>query len=169
MLKLPYNYTSAFIDQEDSVYAYKASEFFNPTVLQNLKEAKDEDAGRVVYKVKSGDYLGRIASRYHVTVNQIKQWNHLRSNNLRVGQTLVIYSRGHAPKPQGDKPSQPKSSQDQAPKTTGGTTYTVKSGDTLYDIAKKFPGVSAKDIMSHNGMKNASIRPGMKLKIPAAK
>ena len=46
------------------------------------------------YKVKSGDYLGKIASRYGVTINQIKNWNNLRSNNIRVGQTLYIYRNG---------------------------------------------------------------------------
>ena len=49
---------------------------------------------RIAYKVKSGDYLGRIASRYGVTVKQLQQWNNLRGTNLRVGQTLYIYRNG---------------------------------------------------------------------------
>lgn len=171
ILRLPYKYTSAFIENEDSIYAHRASELFNPTVIQNIKEAGSEEASRVVYKVKSGDYLGRIAARYHVSVNDIKKWNHLRNNNLRVGQKLVIYNRGYNP-PAGRQSSEPKTASNQkaSPGQNAGTsgTYVVKNGDTLYDIAKKYPGVSAQDIMKHNGLKSASIRPGMKLKIPAA-
>ena len=44
-------------------------------------------------------------------------------------------------------------------------TYTVKSGDSLYEIAKLYPGVSAKDIMNYNNI-DSKIHPGMKLKIP---
>ena len=167
ILRLPYKYTSAFIENEDSIYAYKAEELFNPTVIQSIKEAGSEEASRVVYKVRSGDYLGKIAARYHVSVNDIKKWNHLRSNNLRIGQSLVIYSRGYNPPPQKhQQSSEPKSTV--TDKTPTAHTYTVKEGDTLYDIAKNYPGVSAQDIMKHNGLKTASIRPGMKLKIPAA-
>ena len=46
------------------------------------------------------------------------------------------------------------------------TTYTVKSGDSFYSIAKNYPGVSAQNIMDFNGMKSSSLRPGMKIKIP---
>ncbi|MBQ4285271.1 MAG: LysM peptidoglycan-binding domain-containing protein [Bacteroidales bacterium] len=166
ILRLPYQYTAAFIENEDSVYTYKASELFNPTVIQNIKDAGSEEASRVVYKVKSGDYLGRIASRYHVSVSDIKKWNHLRNNNLRIGQKLVIYNRGYNPPAQKtSSSSEPKSTVSDKTPTAG--TYTVKEGDTLYDIAKKYPGVSAQDIMKHNGLKSASIRPGMKLKIPS--
>lgn len=165
VLKIPSSYTSAFVEREDSVYAYKADELFNPTVMQNLKESGTVDSERIVYKVKSGDYLGRIASRYGVSVNKIKEWNHLRNNNLRVGQRLVIYKGGHAPA----KASQSTSASSSAKTSDSGSVYTVKSGDTLYEIAKKYPGVSAQDIMKHNGMKSASIKPGMKLKIPSAK
>ena len=43
--------------------------------------------------------------------------------------------------------------------------YVVKKGDTLYGIAAKYPGVSAKNIMDYNGI-GSNIRPGMKLRIP---
>lgn len=172
ILRLPYKYTAAFIEHEDSVYTHKASELFNPTVIQNIKESRQAESSRIVHKVKSGEYLGRIAARYHVSVSQIKQWNHLRNNNLRVGQKLVIYKKGHAPvdTQKSSSGGQKTTASTGSQKTTAtGTVYTVKQGDTLYDIAQKYPGVSAKDIMEANGLKNASIRPGMKLKIPSGK
>ena len=53
--------------------------------------------GTITYKVKKGDTLGKIAAKYHVTVNQLKKWNHLRSTNLRIGQKIRIYKK--EPKP----------------------------------------------------------------------
>ena len=44
--------------------------------------------------------------------------------------------------------------------------YTVQSNDSLYSIAKKYPGVSAQNIMDYNGLSSSNIRPGMKIKIP---
>ena len=41
----------------------------------------------------------------------------------------------------------------------------MKKGDTLYSIAKAYPGISADDIMKFNGISTA-IKPGMVLKIP---
>lgn len=45
----------------------------------------------IIYKVRSGDYLGRIAQRHHVTVSQLKRWNNLKSDSIREGQKLKIY------------------------------------------------------------------------------
>ena len=47
----------------------------------------------VRYKVRSGDVLGSIAKRYHVTVEQLRQWNGIRGNMIKAGQTLLIYSK----------------------------------------------------------------------------
>jgi len=48
---------------------------------------------RVRYKVKSGDYLGKIASKFGVRVSDIKRWNNMRSTKLKIGQRLYINSR----------------------------------------------------------------------------
>ena len=49
--------------------------------------------GYIIYKVKKGDYLGRIAQRHHVTVSQLKKWNNLRSDFIREGQKLKILKK----------------------------------------------------------------------------
>src|SRR5699024_3313954 len=89
-LRLPLEAVGTFVANEESVYAYAKAEFEqkekpNPDLLK--------DNERISYRVKSGDYLGKIAQRYRVSVNQIKQWNGLRNNNLRIGQVLVIFPR----------------------------------------------------------------------------
>lgn len=202
ILRLPLKYSGKFIEVEDSVYTHRAAELFNPTTLKNI--AASGDGNRITYRVKSGDYLGRIASRYHVTVAQLKKWNHLRNNNLRIGQVLVIYGRGGAPSnssttssgtasksgstaassksgtaqsdasktaAQSAASGNSKANADASTKTASGassgeyTVYVVKQGDTLYTIAKGYPGVSANDIMKYNGI-SSNIKPGMKIKIP---
>ena len=107
------------------------------------------------YTVKSGDTLSGIATRHGVTVAQLKQWNNLTSNNIKIGQKLKLNSSSSA-----------SSSQSTSSAAGEYTTYTVKSGDSFYGIAKNYPGVSAQDIMNFNGLSSSNIKPGMTIKIP---
>ena len=98
--------------------------------------------GKVVtHVVKNGDYLGKIAQQYSVSVNSIKQQNNLRSNTLKVGQKLQITVPIKA------------------------TTYQVKSGDFLGKIADQY-GVSISDIRKANNLRSDSLAVGQKLTIP---
>ena len=162
VLKLPYNYTNAFLDNQDSLYTHKSVEMASSRVLEGPAGVTDSQE-RIAYKVKSGDYLGRIASRYGVTVKQLQQWNNLRGTNLRIGQTLYIYRNGS--KPASSSSTSSSSSSSSSSSTSDYITYTVKSGDSLYKIAQRYPGVSVNDIMRINSI-SSNIKPGMKLKIP---
>ena len=137
-----------------------------------IKKIKDGGDGEsIIYKVKSGDYLGKIAARYRVSVAQIKKWNKLKSNDIRVGQRLLISRGGNAPVQQSSTTiktitqtsSKPGNS---AANAKGHVTYTVKSGDSFYSISKNYPGVSAQNIMDYNGFTSSSLRVGMVIKIP---
>ena len=164
ILRLPSQFTTAFIDHEDSVYTYRQKELFSPATLENLRNAGTSST-QLTYVVKKGDYLGKIAARNGVSVSQIKQWNNLRSNNLRIGQRLVIY-KGGAPKATAVASTAKTSSSASASSGQSGyTTYTVRKGDTLYKIASRYPGVSSNDIMKYNGI-SSSIKIGQKIKIP---
>ncbi len=174
ILRIPYTYTNSFIENEDSLYRHKSDVYFNPVTIKKIKDGGDGE--RIVYRVKSGDYLGRIAINHGTTVAKIKMWNNLKTNDIRVGQRLIIYRGGKAPastttsktttqaktqtatKPAA-QPSKP------IPADTSYVEYIVKDGESLYLIAKKFPGVSAQNIMDFNGI-GSNIKPGMKLKIP---
>ena len=165
ILRIPYKFTDAFIAHEDSLHRHKDSIYFNPLTIKKIKDGGDGQ--RIVYKVKSGDYLGKIATRYRVTVTQIKKWNGLKSNNISIGQRLVIYS-GRA----GAVASSSSSGSSSGPKVNtaaaakGHTLYKVKEGDSFYLIAKNYPGVSAQNIMDYNGLSSSSLRPGITIKIP---
>lgn len=105
------------------------------------------------YTVKTGDTLYAIARRYDVSVNQLVLANNIKNITLiRVGEVLVI------PGMSGGGTTNP-------PPTTN-TQYTVKAGDTLYAIAKKY-NLSVQQIVTANNIKNANlIFPGQVLTIP---
>lgn len=144
----------------------------------------------IYYRVRSGDYLGRIAQRFKVKVSQLKAWNRMRSDNIDVGEELVIWvtpaQRARFEKEKGgseedDGPTNQAASRTEAvaantpavqpaakPATkddAGFTWYTVRKGDSLYGIAKRYPGVDADSLMRVNGI-TADIRPGQRIKVP---
>lgn len=173
ILRIPSKFTNTFIEFEDSVYNYKAKEIFSPATLADIHTGSARNYDRIVYKVKSGDYLGKIAARHHVTVAQIKKWNNLKNNNLRVGQRLEIYPGGRAPaketttaKSSSKKETSVSTSSTTTTSSSDYTIYVVKKGDSLSKIAAKYPGISAQNIMDYNGMKSSKISIGQKIKIP---
>ena len=48
---------------------------------------------RILYRVKNGDYLGKIASKFGVRVISLKRWNGLKNNRLKIGQRLSIFPK----------------------------------------------------------------------------
>ena len=138
------------------------------------------------YTVKSGDNLGYISEWYHVRISDLRYWNNIRNNIVRSGQRLVVYvPRNKAEKYSGintmsfaEKQKMIGKDVTNGTQTSSGVTastsldfndfiyYTVREGDTLWDIAKKYPGISDEDIKRLNNINDVSkIKPGQKLKI----
>ena len=167
ILRIPYTYTNAFIEYEDSLAKHNAAEYFNPVTLKKIKDGGDGE--RIVYRVKSGDYLGRIASRHRCTVAQIKRWNNLKSNNIRVGQRLVIY-RGGVSSSSSSVSGTSSASTSSSVSTTSAqapsdaVTYIVRKGDVLGKIAERH-GCSVAQIKAWNGLTSNNIQVGQKLKV----
>lgn len=112
---------------------------------------------RIVYKVRSGDVLGSIAMRYRVRVADIKKWNNLRSDVIRSGQRLNIWVKGSSSAVASS--NNPTTTRD----LTGAKTYIVQPGDTLWDISKKFNGLTIEKIKTLNKLSGSKIQPGQKL------
>jgi membrane-bound lytic murein transglycosylase D len=160
-LRLPRSVIGPFVNNEAQIYAYAKAEFDKRE--KPLPQFFNADS-KTVYRVRSGDYLGRIARRYGVRVSQIKQWNGLRSNNISIGQRLTIYPRKPyipSKSTQTATSSQPK----EELKEGSFTYYTVQNGDSLWSISQKFPGISVQNIKDWNGISGNYLKPGMKLKI----
>ncbi len=154
MIRLPTTVSGAFVSNEAAIYNFAEED------IQNKEKAfpefvKAEDKLR--YRVRSGDYLGRIAERYGVGVSSIKQWNNLRGNNLRIGQYLTIYPRKPGVTTQNAAADNSQNN--------GEKTYIVKKGDSLWSISRKFPGVTVQNLRAWNDMGTNSLKPGMELKL----
>tara|TARA_Y100000815_G_scaffold265039_1_gene281447 strand:+ start:2830 stop:4401 length:1572 start_codon:yes stop_codon:yes gene_type:complete len=152
-LRLPKQAMGKFVTNEDAIYQVTSEELKRKeATLPQYVETPE----RIVYRVKNGDYLGKVASKYGVGVSQLKRWNNLRSTNLKIGQRLVIYpTRPVASASSGSRNNQAGSS--------GNKTYVVQSGDSLWTIAKKFPGVTTKNLQVWNDISGTSLKPGQTL------
>ena len=130
----------------------------NLTVGRNLRirtnisiEVEDECFGKdyeedvpslpstIRYTVKKGDNLYSIANRYNINVLDITRLNNLVNNNLSIGQVLLIPTN-----------------------ETTQTTYIVKSGDSLYSIARKY-NTTVDSIKTKNNLKSNLLNVGQKL------
>lgn len=154
VLRLPREYVGPFVSNEASIYAFAKAEFDKRE--KPLPQFFDTNS-RIRYRVKSGDYLGKIARIYGVRVSQIKQWNGLRSNNLRIGQRLTIYPRKPAFQANSNTSSNKKSTIKLDPNAK---TYKVKNGDSLWSIAQKLPGVSINNIKNWNNISSSKLKVG---------
>lgn len=107
-----------------------------------------------MYKVKRGDSLSKIAEKHGVTVRNLKKWNNISSNTIKVGQRLKIYSN-----------VSPKENVASSEKPSGKMiSYKIKSGDTIGKIAEKYD-VSTSEIRKWNGIKGSKIVAGKTLVI----
>lgn len=162
ILQLPYQFTGAFIDHEDEIYAYNDSVYFSPAALKKIQQSAEPS--KIIHRVKRGETLSHIALRYGVSVKNIQRWNGI-GTRIREGQRLAIYTKGNGPATS----SSSSSGKVNTSVSNGYVMYTVRSGDNLWNIAKKFSGVSVSDIQRLNGLsKNSKIYPGKKLKIKKA-
>jgi membrane-bound lytic murein transglycosylase D len=163
----------------DTLYYYQDSVLRKPKPKRPMPEYRPPaepppGTKRTIYTVKSGDNLGFIAEAHGVRVSQIRSWNAIWSDRIDVGQEIVLYlSKKKADevdkrpvqtnKPanqQTDKPTNPQTHNPTNPKTPkpklkpdhAYVWYTVKSGESLWLIARKYPGVSSDNIMELNGI-----------------
>lgn len=159
VLRLPKRALGTFVANEEAIYAFAEQEIAKQEKpLPQMVESED----RVRYKVRSGDYLGKIAQRYGVSVSQIKQWNGLRSNDLRVGQRLTIFPRRPVA---ATAEAAPATTQQTAASGNGPKEHVVQKGDSLWTISKKYPGVSVEELREWNGISGNNLQPGTRLKL----
>lgn len=132
-------------------------EYYPVWKTTNTRYARNYKKGqKILYRVRRGDSLYKIALRYGTNVASIKQWNNITSDILLPGKKLILWAGTVA-----------SNTNYKTTKKNGKSPiiYQVKIGDTLYDIAKEF-NTTIKDICSWNGISaKRKIFPGDKLTI----
>lgn len=109
------------------------------------------------YRVVAGDTLFKIAAKFSMGVDDLKSLNGLTSNNLSIGQTLKVRVAGNAPAPTPAPTPAP-------PVNSGGATYRVVAGDSLFKIASKF-GMTVDELKALNGLTSTNLSIGQTLKV----
>jgi membrane-bound lytic murein transglycosylase D len=200
-LTLPKDKIAIFTSNEDKIYAYIENEYNKrerPNDLNIAYKRKDSvsnitqllDTTNIVsrikkYKVQKGDDLADIANKYDVTVWQIKKWNHLKSNKVKVGKSLIIISSEKVADQTTDQnqlklqdkkvlQTADNSIEANAQKTfVSETTFVnkeftkyhkVKKGETLGEISEKY-NIALSDLKKCNNLKKNNVTAGQRLKI----
>ena len=117
----------------------------NLSIGQILKISNSSSSNNSnTYTVKAGDSLWKIANQYGLTVAELKNLNGLTSDNLSIGQILKISNSSSS---------------------NNSNTYTVKAGDSLWNIANKY-GITVSELKSLNGLTSDNLSIGQILKVP---
>ena len=125
------------------------------TITRTAASSGGSDAA--IHKVRRGETLGRIASRYNVSLASLRQWNQLKGSRILVGQRLRV----------GDKPATKVASVT----TESSAVHKVRRGETLSGIAKRYRA-SVTDLKRWNGLRSSMVMIGQTLKVapvPAGK
>ncbi|SHF29732.1 membrane-bound lytic murein transglycosylase D [Mariniphaga anaerophila] len=189
-LVLPNEKIMAFIDLDTMVFSHERDKYFPDNTLQNPTSSNSnyftpvdvEGKAKVLYTVKSGDNVGFISSWFKVRSSDLKYWNNINRNMIRAGQKLAIYVDENQ-KAKYEKINTMTFAQKQASvgKSVGTSVkaepkpldpdfeyYTVRSGDTIWEIAGKYAGISPDEILKLNNLSDRSkLSIGQKLKIKA--
>ncbi len=189
-LTLPHDKILEFLDKETVIFAHERNKYFPNNALAGPSSSSAyftpaDVAGKekVSYTVKSGDNLGYISEWYRVRLSELRHWNNIRGNLIRVGQRLTIYV------PEGQQEyfsrfnsmtfAQKQASLGKTPVISAASAssgsgayeyYTVKRGDTVWDIARRYPDVTPQEILRLNNLTNrSSLAIGQKLRIRVKK
>jgi membrane-bound lytic murein transglycosylase D len=169
-LRIPSEFTNAFINNERNIYGHNEAKYFNPDIVVNPttlnrnnksttgSSAKISDSQQLTHQVKSGESLGIIAGKYNVKLSDLYSWNNLTENStIYPGQKLVIYGKSVAPKQTDNTNVTPSS---------GEKYHVVEQGDSFWSITQKY-NVDMDSLLESNNMtRNSKLLPGKKILLP---
>jgi membrane-bound lytic murein transglycosylase D len=187
------NHLGDFIDLNDTIRNYKSDIYLSKTtriadptrssyITTNIKGKT-----KLIYTIKDGDNIRFISDWYKVGISDLRDWNNIYRNTIRVGHKLVVYvdpskadyfskintmsfAEKQALVGKAALPNTP-SLASNSPITQGDTVgeyivYTVRNGDTIWDIVRMYDNVTATQVLSLNNISDAGkIKVGQRLKI----
>lgn len=108
------------------------------------------------YRVRHGETIKVVASKFGISVQNLRSWNNLTANSKIVGKTLIV-----------SKPVNTRLANNTIKASAKSNTqyYVVRKGDSLDRIAQRHKGISVSQLKADNGLKTNMIKPGMRLKI----
>ncbi|MFY9417897.1 MAG: LysM peptidoglycan-binding domain-containing protein [Bacteroidales bacterium] len=163
-IRIPKKYQMQFYSKEKAFYDTLLAQrtiTVDTNITKNVPAL--QNTGNVIYhKVQRGETLSGIATKYRVTVSDIKRWNNLKSNMIYVGQKLKIYSSTPPSKTSSVTSTNTTNQTSSSSAKTQNIVHVVKSGETLSGIASKY-GVSVNNIKNWNNLSSDKISIGQKL------
>ncbi len=158
---LPVNKIRTFLKNEKAILDKN-----NKTreIKEDVAEAGETNGKvKIVHEVEKGEYFHKIAIKYNCTIDDIKIWNSLPSNDLNVGQLIDIWVDPILARSIDEEKLLPKQQRDS---TDRYIYYIVREGDTVWSIAEKFNCRSISELKEENQINNEKdLKPGLKLKI----
>jgi membrane-bound lytic murein transglycosylase D len=172
-LVLPISDIGDFIANEDKIKEYEPPKVI-PTPAARTYAAKSSSSNyysieglvKESYTVKSGDVIGVIADRYGVGLSKLRYWNGISGSRIYPGQKLIIYRDPKQTVKRTDQVSAQNNAKPQVPLNPNARYHTIRPGDTLWDIAKLYDGVSVNQIKQWNSHLNFKrLKPGQKVRV----
>jgi len=180
-----------FIDKDTAVFAYNREQYFPDNTLispgnrstSNHTPVDIEGKAKVLYTVQRGDNVGFISEWFNVRASDLRYWNNIHRDLIRAGQKLQIYvpenqkeiyerinsmslAQKQAMNGKSVSSVSSTSSSKTKPQDSNFIYHTVRRGDTLWEIARNYPGISSDDIVKLNNLRNENdLDVGQKLKI----
>lgn len=189
-LTLPLTHLGDFIDLNDSIIKFKPEIYLNKTNLtvnpahSTYLPPDVKNKTKLYYTVKDGDNLGYIAEWFRVGLTDLRYWNDIYGNTIRVGQKLALFvdpSKADYYSKINDMAFADKQALNRRSITVNPAAvnsayipqsdseyiiYTVQYGDTIWDIVKKFESVSTSEVLALNNISDpGKIQVGQKLRI----
>ncbi|MDR0543437.1 MAG: transglycosylase SLT domain-containing protein [Dysgonamonadaceae bacterium] len=180
-ITLPALQAYAFVEKENTIANHRKDD------LLAGRTANDNGSNleKIVHKVRKGETMRTISSKYGASITNIRKWNGLKSNKLATGRKLTIYvdNGGYALTETTANPDKtretlqiaatgnvraklPEKNPESDAPTVEYERYKVKSGDSFYSIAKRYPGYTPGDLMKLNNIKTSQLKAGQYIKVP---
>lgn len=159
IVRLPIGLLNEYLTMQSSYnqYVFAGSKAQKHNVVVETKPVLAQESTHIV---KRGEVLGSIAERYSCSVTQLKEWNNIESSRIYEGQKLTIYStkNTHA------QTITQRTTEPLAPNNSITKYHVIKAGDTLWDIANMYDGLTLTELKRmNNNIDHKKLKPGDKL------